>query len=145
MYYSWKFNWLVWLVFNMYQYIILLNCIYMYKVRCTCDGLHTWNPTVKPLYAAPTSCKWQTPISDHQSKTKKVQNQIYSLQLEPLVNKHLCRATVASFLDDNFGVFYCFYPPVSNATTLFLSLHSLFVLHYSKYAKNLYCRQHEHW
>ena len=67
-----KINWLVWLVFNMYQYIILLSCIYMYKVRCTCDGLHIWKLTVKPLCAAPTSCKWLTPISNHQSKTKKI-------------------------------------------------------------------------
>ena len=66
-----KINWLVWLVFNMYQYIILLSCKYMYKVRCTCDGLHIWKLTVKPLCAAPTSCKWLTPISNHQSKTKK--------------------------------------------------------------------------
>ena len=67
-----KINWLVWLVFNMYQYIILLSCIYMYKVRCTCDGLHIWKLTVKPLCAAPTSCKWLTPKSNHQSKTKKI-------------------------------------------------------------------------
>ena len=97
-----------------FQYIILLNCIYMYKERCTCDGLHTWKPTVKPQCAAPTSCKWLTPISDHQSKTKKIPNQIYSLQLGPLINKHLRWATVATLLDDNFGVFHCFYPPVSN-------------------------------
>ena len=111
MYYSWKFNWLV---FNMYQYIILLSCIYMYKVRCTCDGLHIWKLTVKPLCAAHTSCKWLTPISNHQSKTKTKKKQIYSLQLEPLINKHIRWATVATFLDDNFGVFHCFYPPVSN-------------------------------
>ena len=46
--------------------------LYMYKVRCTCDGLHIWKLTVKPLCAAPTSCKWLTPISNHQSKTKKI-------------------------------------------------------------------------
>ena len=32
----------------------------------------------------------------------------------PLINKRLSWATVATFLDDNFGVFHCFYPPVSN-------------------------------
>ena len=47
-------------------------------------------------------------------KNKKNHNQIYSLQLEPLINKDLRWATVATFLDDNFGVFHCFYPPVSN-------------------------------
>ena len=47
-------------------------------------------------------------------KNKKIHNQIYSLQLEPLINKHLRWATVATFLDDNFGVFHCFYPAVSN-------------------------------
>ena len=88
-----------------------------YKCRkwdlCTCDGL----PTRKTYRKTTMCCKHLLWVANSNTVTtnqqlKNIYNQ--NITVGTSHNKHLSWATVATFLDDNFGVFLCFYLPVSN-------------------------------